>query len=119
MNFVSGSEHTTESKEKILKVYIGCAFATGLVINLPKFLEVYFMGNDQFVTFFVYFNFLAIPILLQGIPNIIILFYGFKTIKAMRNTPGESQGGIYLYDVIHTECKSISTEVYGIIPMTS
>ena len=72
----------------MLKIYIVSSFATALVINLPKFLEVYFMGNDQFVAFFVYYNFLAIPILLQLIPNIIIFVYGFKTIKAMRYTTG-------------------------------
>jgi hypothetical protein len=77
----------------MLKIYLGCAFVIAIVINLPKFLEMHFMSNDQFVTFFVYYNFCAIPVLLQVIPDIVIVYYGFRIIKQIQlTTTGEDQG---------------------------
>jgi len=73
-------------------VYIGCALAIAILMNLPRFLEIHLYENVQFVTFYAYYNFLAIPILLQVIPNIIIFFNGFKILQAMRLPTGEDQG---------------------------
>ncbi len=91
VNFILKADQTTEQKQ-MLYVYIGCALAIAILMNLPRFLEFHFYGNDQFVTFYAYYNFLAIPILLQVIPNIIIFFYGFKILQAIRLPSGEDQG---------------------------